>query len=114
MLKRIKLMAHYECYPLWHMDGEVGDIDPMTLSLSSETRSDLHAWAAMYDDTLDWDDPAQSGFKFPEDADRFERKGLELWQTLQVELSGEYEVVYQSYKLQKIISDLRELEAVMT
>lgn len=101
MFKRIKLMADYECYPLWNMDGEVGDIDPMTLPLSPETRADLQAWAAMYDNILDWDDPAKSGFKCSEDADLFESKGLELWQKLQGELADEYEVVYQSYRLQK-------------
>lgn len=36
MIKKIKLMADYDCYPVWDMD-EIGEIDPSELPLSKET-----------------------------------------------------------------------------
>ncbi|KES16178.1 hypothetical protein GASC598I20_006050, partial [Gilliamella apicola SCGC AB-598-I20] len=34
-MKKIKLMADYECYPLWiDSDNEVGNIDPDSLLIS--------------------------------------------------------------------------------
>ncbi len=37
-MKRIKLMADYDCYPLWlDSDDEVGNIDPDVLPISDST-----------------------------------------------------------------------------
>ena len=36
MVKKIELMADYNCYPLWWANGD-GNIDPSTLPLTSKT-----------------------------------------------------------------------------
>jgi hypothetical protein len=60
----LKLMPDYGCFPLWDVtspDG-VGEVDPGALPNSSTLEAGLLAWARRYDDTLDPDDPAASGF----------------------------------------------------
>ena len=95
-MKTIKLMADYECWPLWCGPAhDPGNINPSTLPLTGETRDRLRRWADAYDATLDPDDPASSDF--PSDATReaFEEEGVQLWHTLQVELGADYLVLYQ-------------------
>ena len=42
MAKRIKLMADYECFPLWGQSDDLPiNIDPQTLPLTSETVQEL-------------------------------------------------------------------------
>lgn len=48
MYKRIKLMAYFDCYPLWDMD-DVGDIDPAELPLIEKTIARLLEWQKIYD-----------------------------------------------------------------
>jgi hypothetical protein len=89
---RIKLMADYDCWPLWHSGGdEVGDIDPQSLPLTEELVSDLNGWKAKLDDALNRDDPGNTqwpdGF-FVE----FNREGRNLARRLKIELGSSYEV----------------------
>lgn len=59
--KRIKVMADYDCHPLWALDEEVyGDIAPGEMNLSPELIGDLEAWAEAYTASLNRDDPANS------------------------------------------------------
>jgi hypothetical protein len=45
-MKNIKLMADYQCHPLWNMSpGEYGDINPDDLPISQELKDQLNAWA---------------------------------------------------------------------
>jgi hypothetical protein len=44
----IKVMADYECWPLWNGDN----LDPDSLPLSTYLREQLAAWAERYDETL--------------------------------------------------------------
>ena len=105
MLRRIKLMADYDCYPLWSMEPDhVGNINPKTLSLSPETKLRLQQWAKAYDETLNRDDPASSGFKNEDDAVAFEEEGLHLWQRLRQELAPEYEIAYFSESSQQLLT----------
>ncbi|MBP0019473.1 MAG: hypothetical protein J7647_18215 [Cyanobacteria bacterium SBLK] len=114
MVKKIKLMADYGCDPLWWDESDiVGDIAPEMLPLAAETIQRLHQWANRYDETLDWDDPANSpGFQNEEDARDFEEEGLNLWQQIQQELSPNYTVSYFSEKLGKVICDRTTLEVL--
>lgn len=91
---RIKLMADYECPPLWHAgDDAVGPIHPEALPLSEALQRDVWAWAARYDASLDLDDPAASGMEAAEAA-AFAEDGRALWRRLQDELGDAYTVLF--------------------
>lgn len=95
-MKKIKLMADYECYPLWFdSDDEVGNIDPNTLPISDSLKNELNKWSDDYDKTLNLDDPLHSGFKTINDEITFKEKGKILQKKLQAELNNNYEVTYQ-------------------
>jgi len=103
MMQRIKLMADFDCYPLWDMD-DGGDIDPTDLPLSEGTIERLLNWQNIYDGIIDWDDPASAGFASEKEKMVFEREGISLWKKLQKELGDEYEIVYFSQLLQRVIN----------
>lgn len=59
--RRVKVMADYDCHPLWTLDeGRYGDFAPEELGLSPELTRDLDAWAEAYTASLNRDDPARS------------------------------------------------------
>ena len=103
MLQRIKLMPDYSCYPLWDRD-DGGDIEPWELPLSETTIERLLNWQKIYDGIIDWDDPASAGFASSQEEIAFEREGISLWKQLQKELGDEYEIVYFSQLLQRVIN----------
>ncbi|CBN54685.1 MULTISPECIES: hypothetical protein [Kamptonema] len=111
MVQRIKLMADFDCYPLWDRD-DGGDIEPWELPLSEETIERLLNWQKIYDGIIDWDDPASAGFASEQEEIAFEREGISLWQQLQKELGDEYEIVYFSQLQHRIVSHLDELEEI--
>jgi hypothetical protein len=83
-IEKIKLMADYECYPLWWVNSDkAGDIDPETLELSQETITRLEKWADIYDARLNWEDPANSRDLNPEEKAAFQVEGISLWKQLQ-------------------------------
>ena len=92
---RIKLMADYECWPLWHQgDGEVGNIDPRSIPLSEGLVVDLQEWAAKLDGTLNWADAGNT--KWPDGFfAEFNHQGRELAKRLRCELGPSYEVTEQ-------------------
>lgn len=104
MGKKIKLMADYQCWPLWDMD-EPDNIDPRELPLSDKTIEGLLKWEQSFDAILNWDDPVASGFKSEEAAVAFEQEGIRLWLQLRQELAPDYEVHYFSDKLHKLLTD---------
>lgn len=104
-------MTDYGCYPLWWND-EVGNINPESLPLSNNTIARLYKWAEAYNATLNWQDPIDSpGFPSLEVEEAFEEEGISLWKQLQIELAPNFEVVYFSDRLRKVVSSLAELEA---
>jgi hypothetical protein len=111
MVQRIKLMADFDCYPLWDRD-DGGDIEPWELPLSEETIERLLNWQKIYDGIIDWDDPAAAGFANEQEEIDFEREGISLWQQLQKELGDEYEVIYKSQLLHRVVSHRSELEKI--
>jgi len=113
MAVKIKLMADYGCDPLWWADADkVGNIDPARLPLSQETISYLRKWAADYNATLNWQDPANSPDLSAEAEAAFEKEGISLWKQLQTELAPNYQVVYFSELLGKVLTHPSELEAL--
>lgn len=92
-MKSMKLMADYQCYPLWNMSpGEYGDMNPDDLPISKELKLRLFRWAALYDETLDLDCPLSSGFKNEEQELDFKREGERLLECLRNELGPDYMV----------------------
>jgi hypothetical protein len=95
-MKKIKLMADYQCYSLWlNSDDEVGNINPNTLPISNMLKNELNSWSDKYDETLNLDDPLASGFATIEEEMVFKEMGLSLKEKLQMELGDDYEVIYQ-------------------
>ncbi len=119
MMQRIKLMADFDCYPLWDMD-DGGDIDPTDLPLSEGTIERLLNWQNIYDGIIDWDDPASAGFASKQEEIAFEREGISLWQKVQKELGDDYQVFYKSQLQQRVLTSVYKsrfsnyLDAVLT
>lgn len=96
-MQKIKLMADYQCFPLWWQETDkVGDINPATLPLSQETIYRLEKWAETYDRTLNLEDPRLSGFASEKETQMFDLEGISLWHQLRKELAPDYEVSYFS------------------
>ena len=96
-MRKIRLMADYECWPLWGaISGKYGDINPDDLPISSTLRISLIQWAADYDATLVRDDPKRSGFATPEAKTAFSDIGLRLRNELAAELGSAFQVTYQA------------------
>jgi len=119
MMQRIKLMADFDCYPLWDMD-DGGDIDPTDLPLSEGTIERLLNWQNIYDGIIDWDDPASAGFASKQEEIAFEREGMSLWQKVQKELENDYHVFYKSQLRHRVLTSVYKsrfsnyLDAVLT
>lgn len=93
-MRIIKLMADYQCFPLWEASpGKIGNIDPNTLPISEGLKLKLEKWADMYDATLDYDDPVKSGFINPEDEARFKMEGERIGKKLKDELGSGYTII---------------------
>lgn len=92
-MRTIKLMADYECSPLWESSpGQVGNIDLDTLPLSQDLKARLINWARAYDATLNMDDPMSSRFETDAQEVEFKRIGNELGEKLGDELGPEFAV----------------------
>lgn len=100
---KIKLMADYDCWPLWKL-AEVENIDPKTLPLSAATQQALVSWAKRYDGTLNRGDPLQSGFETLEAATAFNAEGWRLWDCLRQELP-DFKLVYFDNDLGKVFEE---------
>ncbi len=89
-------MADYECSPLWWNSGSdgFGNIRPEELGISSQLCADLCSWAAVFDATLDRDDPRMSGFSSEILEREFHERGRELAKHLTIELGPKYDVKY--------------------
>ena len=68
----------------------------------------------VYDATLNQDYPPDSDFYSPEEAEAFDREGVNLWLQLQKELAPEYEVFYFSERLQKLFTHPSEIELLVS
>jgi hypothetical protein len=106
MVKQIKLMADYDCYPLWvYEDMDLMDNPhPSELPLDASTVERLLQWQDTYDGILNREDPASSDFASVEDRVAFEQEGISLWQQLQKELGDEYDVFYMSELQHRLLS----------
>lgn len=110
MSRQIKLMADYQSYPLWWSGSDqVGNINPATLPLSTETVRRLERWAETFDSWLNLDDPNSDDLPSGQEVQEFRKEGLNLWKALRQELAPDYEVVYWHPQLRRILKDPNEL-----
>jgi hypothetical protein len=94
-MRKLKLMADYQCYPLWNLSpGDYENLSPESLPISTALRDALNAWADQYDLTLDLSDPSTAGFDSRESANRFVATGHALLARLREELGPGYDVSY--------------------
>ena len=92
-MRAIKLMADYQCHPLWGLSPEeFGDIDPESLPISTGLKEALADWARTYDATLNMADPASSGFESEEARARFRQQGELLALQLKEELGPGFRI----------------------
>lgn len=92
-MRRLRLMADYDCHPLWGTAAdEIGDVDPASLPISAGLVADLAHWAATFDATLVRDDPGRSGFPSAETADAFRAAGEGLAARLRAELGADWTI----------------------
>lgn len=92
---KIRLMPDYFCYPIWgNSVGNIGNINPEELFLSSGLVNDLNKWASIYDETLNKNDPISSGFNSEYEKQLFISHGEELCNRMKEELGSEYIVEY--------------------
>jgi hypothetical protein len=97
MNKTIKLMADYDCFPIWEIfDDGTENIDPEALEISNELKQSLNLWSDLYDQTMNIEDPVNSRFASKNLEDEFEREGQRLWSELKKQLSPIYRVLYFS------------------
>jgi hypothetical protein len=93
MKPRLKLMADYQCFPLW-LEDDLVNINPYDLPLSANLTIELKAWAEWYDSTLNFANPVESGFTTASDHTNFVIQGKHLAQALVLEIGDKYTVVY--------------------
>ena len=91
--RAIKLMADYDCWPLWRVGEQVGNIDPATLPLPADLQLALEHWAQAFDNTLNRDDPASSGFESDEEWHSFQKESALLAQRLSDALGPDVTVI---------------------
>lgn len=93
---KIKLMADYECSPLWwdNEPGKMGDIYPPDIGLNAALHADLFAWAARYDATLDQQYPPDSRFATKQELEEFVADGQLLAQRVCAALGPAFVVRY--------------------
>lgn len=61
-MRTLRLMADYECFPLWEAGDAVGNVDPWSLDIPGELAAALSTWGDEYTATLNQEDPTASGF----------------------------------------------------
>lgn len=92
-MRQIKVMADYQCHPVWEISpGAYDEIDPDALSIAGGLKQKLTDWAASFGETLDIENPANSGFKSIEVEAAFKARGIQLAEQLQKELGPDFMV----------------------
>ncbi len=81
----LRLMADYECYPLWDAAAAATNVDPASLDIPHDLAAALAAWGDEYTVTLNRSDPAASGFTDERAAQTWLKTGAELAARLRAE-----------------------------
>jgi hypothetical protein len=96
-MRKIKLMAEYECYALWDETSPIPDnLPPEMLPLSLGLQTQINQWAQAFEDTFDREYPPESGFLNRQELEQFEATGRSLAKAIQAELGPTFSVSYHS------------------
>lgn len=99
MMRKIKLMADYDCFPLWEASKDkLENIDPNSLKISGDLKESLYRWGKAYDTTLNQDYPPDSGFTTEREAEKFEQEGRRIFNELKRQFMDGFEFSYYSQK----------------
>lgn len=99
----IKIMADYQCFPLWKIyDEGVENINPRDLSVTQKLRDLLIEWQNKYDSTLNSSNPIASGFETEAEEIEFDEAGRSIWKQMLTELGDSYNIKYYSVKENKL------------
>lgn len=91
----LRLMAEYECHPVWLGPPEdVENVPADVLGISQGLAASIDDWAETYEATYRPDDPISSGFADEDSKRDFAEKGASLAARLQEELGQGYRVTY--------------------
>jgi hypothetical protein len=103
MMRKLKLMTDYNCFPLWEtVKDRLENIDPNSLKISEELKNSLYRWAEAFDATLNQDYPPDSGFATEEEVEKFEQEGRRIFNELKEQLKDEFVFSYYSQKDSKL------------
>jgi hypothetical protein len=103
-------MAEYNFVVLWSEDPNTKyPIETDELPLTPETKAMIHKWAERYNNSLNWDDPANTPPWDPADLRDFENEGIRIWLRLREELGPQFDVGYRSEILRRTLRDPSEL-----
>lgn len=92
---RVRLMAEYECHPIWLSSfGNTENVAADSLSISQPLASSINEWAESYEATHRPGDPISSGFEDRASERAFAGAGASLAARLQEELGEAYSVTY--------------------
>lgn len=95
MKPSIRLMADYQCWPLWHCRSvQVGNIDPREVGVSMALAKDLSRWVETFESHMDLSDPASTKWT-PEEIAQFDSEGRELSRRLVAEIGDRFDILYQ-------------------
>ncbi len=93
----LRLMAEYECFPTWTLDGKpTFNIDPAVLGLSVDLVAALDSWRSWFDSTFDRDDPLASKFRSSAEEAAFIELGRLLARRLAIEIGTGTVVSYKA------------------
>ena len=102
MRKTLRVLADYDCRPLWvFAPPRMENVDPADpeLGLSPALVGELNRWAGEYTATLDRDDPMASGFPSAAAQREFVARGRRLAEEARAELSPDWRVTYYDNEL---------------
>jgi len=74
-MRPLRLMADYDCHPLWEPGADPYNVAPSSLGIPAELATALQDWADQYTATLDRWDPTASGFADESVAEAWLRRG---------------------------------------
>jgi len=74
----LRLMADYECYPLWGSEGGLRNLNPLDLPITGDLATALTEWADEYTATMERTNPRISGFLDVAAAEAWLSAGAEL------------------------------------
>jgi hypothetical protein len=92
-MRTIKLMVDYHCFPLWEDNDGLQNLDHNLLPISDDLKISLDNWADKYDQTLNTQDPLNSGFSSKIDEESFKEEGQILFERLSQELGLEFKII---------------------